>query len=534
MRSTFHGLETAKRSLFTQQAALYTTGHNIANANTPGFSRQVVNMQATRPIEAPGFMRSNAPGQLGTGVEYVSITRMREAFLDDQFRNENQLLGSWTVQQDTLEKLEKIVNEPSETGIRTVLDNFWKAWSDLSKDPESITGRKIVRETAKALADAFNSTSRQLAALSADLTENISIKADEINTKLTAIAELNAQIRRIEGLGDNANDLRDRRDLLVDELSKIVNVRVVELADGYTVTMGGVTLLAGSVVTPVSAASLESAFSSGDLTGGEVYGMIVSRDRYVADYQKQLDAMVQTLADGEIRVTIPEGSVLPDNTVLDVVMPDGSIQRGVVFTGASRTVPPGGITVIVKGLNGLHQLGYNFNTSGGGPEKGPPFFVAAGGGPLTAANIALNPAIDADPSRIATSMRTVVNGSGQEEVVRGNNQLALLISQLKDAAFDFSQSAAPLLQQGTLNDYFRSVVGQLGVQGQEAARQAENQRIIVDQIDSRRMSVSGVSLDEEMANMIKFQHAYNAAARVMTAVDEMLDRIINGMGLVGR
>ena len=96
MRSTFHGLETAKRSLFTQQTALHTTGHNIANANTVGYTRQVVNMQATRPLEAPGLMRSNIPGQIGTGVHFDSITRVREQFLDDQFRNENKSFGNWT------------------------------------------------------------------------------------------------------------------------------------------------------------------------------------------------------------------------------------------------------------------------------------------------------------------------------------------------------------------------------------------------------------------------------------------------------
>ncbi|GJM82091.1 hypothetical protein HMSSN139_45870 [Paenibacillus sp. HMSSN-139] len=134
MTSTFHSLETAKRSLFTQTMALNTTGHNIANANTDGYSRQTVKMSAARPLEAYGINRSVNPGQLGTGVEVVSVERIREQFLDEQFRNENKSLGAWNIQYDTLDKLQTIINEPSDTGISALVNNFWKAWSDLSKD----------------------------------------------------------------------------------------------------------------------------------------------------------------------------------------------------------------------------------------------------------------------------------------------------------------------------------------------------------------------------------------------------------------
>ncbi len=517
MRSTFHGLETARRSLFTQQAALSTTGHNIANANTEGYTRQIVNMQASRPIEAVGLQRSNAPGQLGTGVEFSSIKRIREGFLDSQFRNENKALGSWTVQNDTLEKLEAIVNEPSDSGFRTVLDNFWKSWSDLSKDPDNVTNRKIVRENAIALADTFNLTSKQLSDLSSDLTENIDVKVAQINSNLTSIANLNQQILRIEGLGNDANDLRDQRDLLTDEISKIINIEVMDTPQGYNINMGTVALVAGNTVTPATADSMQTAFSSGDLNSGEIYGLIVSRDLHVADYQSQLDTLADTIANGEVTLTIPEGSVLPEGTVLN----------GVAYTGTNRTLTSD-LTVQVDGINGLHKLGYTLNdplTSGGD------FFTSNSGGAITAASFQLNPAIAANPNIIATSMRTDMDG-GVERVIKGNNSLALLASGLKDSTFTFT--AGSVIGNGTIDDFYRSVVGQLGVEAREANRQALNQSVIVEQVNSRRLSVSGVSLDEEMTNMIKFQHAYNAAARNITAVDEMLDRIINGMGVVGR
>lgn len=177
MTSTFHSIETARRSLFTQTAALNTTGHNIANANTEGYTRQRVNMQASLPIEAYGLLKSTVPGQMGTGVEFSSIDRIREMFLDDQYRGENAAFGNWSLQADTLSKLEAIVNEPSDTGIRTVLDNFWKSWSDLSKNPEDPTARKIVVQTAQSLTDAMNYMSTQLNNLERDLTTNIDVKA---------------------------------------------------------------------------------------------------------------------------------------------------------------------------------------------------------------------------------------------------------------------------------------------------------------------------------------------------------------------
>ncbi|XID96182.1 flagellar hook-associated protein FlgK [Paenibacillaceae bacterium WGS1546] len=519
MRSTFHAVETAKRSLFTQQTALQTTGHNVANANTVGYSRQVVNMTASKPMEAVGLTKSTIPGQLGTGVEFSSITRIRESFLDSQFRNENKTYGNWSIQADTLQKLETIVNEPSDTGLRAVMDKFWKSWHDLSENPEDITARKLVRETAKAVTDAFNQTARQLEELSADITENIDVKVNQINTSLETISSLNLQIRRIEGLGDNANDLRDQRDLLMDELSKIINVTSVETADGgYQVLMGGVVLVDNDIVAPVTAAGLQASMAGGDLNGGEVYGMFVSRDQYVANYQQQLNTLVNGLANGDITVTIPAGSVLPEGTILN----------GVTYTGPNRTLA-NDLTVTVKGLNGLHQLGYTMMDP---PQAGGTFFVSKDGGPLTAGNISLNANILADAGFIASSMRTA---GTPESVVKGNKDLAMLISQFSEMKIDFSSVATgAVTAQGTVNDFFRSVVGQLGVEAEEANRQTTNAKIVVDQVESRRQSVSGVSLDEEMSNMVKFQHAYNAAARFMTSIDETLDRIINGMGTVGR
>lgn len=512
MASTFHSIETAKRSLFTQTTALSTTGHNVANANTEGYSRQKVNMQAAIPMEPFAFLHSTTPGQLGTGVEFDSITRVREKFLDDQYRNENTNFGSWSIQRDTLEKLEAIVNEPSNTGFRTVMDNFYKSWSDLSKNPEDVTARRIVKETTLALTDAMNQISRQLDALSQDLDSNIAVKANEVQGYLGNIANLNSAIVKIESLGDNANDLRDQRDLMSDKLSKIMNITVTDSPQGYAIQMNGQALVTGGAVQAVvDSAFLNAAYTAGTLTNGEVHGMIKSRDTLVSDYQKQMDELANTLANGDIEITLPAGSVIPATNALGLA--GGALAADTKVT--------------VKGLNGLHQLGY---TMDGTTTPGLPFFTATDGGTvITAGNISLNAEILADPNKIATSMRTV-DASGTETVIKGNNTLAILIANLKDTPM----KSADGLRNATIGAQFSAIVGQLGVQSQEAARQTSNSEFLVEQVDTRRQSVSGVSLDEEMANMIKFQHAYSASARFMTTYDQLLDKLINSTGMVGR
>ncbi len=513
MASTFHGIETAKRSLFTQQTALNTVGHNISNANTAGYTRQRVNMSAATPMEPFGFFHSTAAGQLGTGVEASTITRLRTSFLDDQFRGETQAQGSWQIQAETLDKLEKIVNEPSDTGLRTLVEKFWSSWSDLSKDPGNITNRQIVKQNAIALTDSFNQLSKQLTDLSGDLTNSTDTKAQQATSILSSIADLNGQIKRMEGMGDQANDLRDKRDLLTDQLSKLVNVNVAETADGYSIAMGGANLVAGTVSSVLTGAGLEASYQAGDLQGGEIFGTFKARDANVKGLQTQLDVLANTLVNGEFQVTVPKGSVLPGTTV--------PLADDTVMT--------------VKGINGLHKLGYTLEDPATAGLDFFTFDTAGGATGITAASIRLNPAINADPNKIASSMRTSTDAAGVTTVVKGNNTLALLMGEAKDKAFTIDlTSSGGSVSSATVGSYYNSIVGLLGVQSQEAQRKYSNSTAMVDQADSSRQSVSGVSTDEEMSDMIKFQNAYNAAARFMTAMDELLEKLINGTGTVGR
>jgi flagellar hook-associated protein 1 FlgK len=464
------------------------------------------------------------PGQIGQSVEVESIRRARDTFLDGQYYNENKNHGEWTVRSSVMEKIESIFNEPSEVSIQSAMDKFWSAWQDLSKEPDHIFARAVLSERAMNMTSSFNNASIQLTNYADDITEDIGVKTQEINLLTKQIAAMNKEIYRVEGLGNQANDLRDQRDVLLDDLSKIVNIAVQRVDKGYNITMGSVVLVnEWNEGTPLTTASFIEAYEDGDLKSGEVYGMVHAKEVIIPSYRVQLDTLAKTMAEGDVKVTLPKGSVLPEGTVLD----------GVTYTGPARKLTAD-LQVTVKGLNGLHRLGYTMDNT---LQPGADFFAKLpGNSTYTAASITVHPDIVANSKNIATSMGTYIDNGGTERVLQGNGDLAIVMSELRNQRinFDSGDPNLPLLPDGTFDGYYRVVISQIGVQGQEAMRQMELHDDILEQIDSRRQSTSGVSLDEELSNMITFQHAYNAAARAMTTFDEMLDKIINGMGVVGR
>ena len=244
--SNFLSMEIGKRSIMTHQTALSVTGHNIANANTVGYTRQSPTLVTTRPHYTPNLTSNSGIGQLGTGVEVAYLERLRDAFLDGQIRNENKTTGYWSAIQDTLAKIEVILNEPSNDGLRTVMDQFWESWQDLSAHPESESVRAVVAQRGAALADAFNHTYQQLTELREDVNAFVRVKVDEINSIAQQMADLNQQILSITIAGKQPNDLLDKRDLLIDELSRIADVTVNYDHNGMvSVQLGGRPLVQG-------------------------------------------------------------------------------------------------------------------------------------------------------------------------------------------------------------------------------------------------------------------------------------------------
>lgn len=524
MRSTFHGLETSKRAILTQQTALQTVGHNIANAASKGYSRQRVTLTATQPIEAPGMQNSTAAGQLGTGVQYDSIERLRDSYLDLQFRRENGSLSMWNVRKQTLDSIISMINEPSESGLRSVMDKFWNALEVLNRDPGLLSARIDLVGAAVNLADTFNELDVGLRGMEDDIAGNIERKVTQANVLIEGISNLHTLIRRTEAMGNNANDYRDQRDRLVDELSALVDVQVTETPDGnYTIMAAGVAVVvndAATLLTPDNAA---------DAASGELAGYMHAM-REVDLIRDQLNAMVDTLVNGEITVRLPNGYMTSSEmTALnDVELADGTI------IPAGTTIPAGSeitsmVELRVNGFNGLHQLGYTLPDA----QTGIPFFTSSDGSDtFTLGNIRVNDAIQKDTNLVAASGKYEMVGT-ERRAIRGNSDIAHALTALRDHVFTYPSDLTNL-SSGTIDDYFRALVGDLGTRSNNANRQSGNLKDLTDAIEIRRSEVSGVSLDEELADMLRFQHAYNAAARNLTTVDEMLDRIINHMGLVGR
>jgi len=232
MRSTFQGLEAAKRAIFTQQSALYTTGHNIANTNTPGFSRQRVDFKATDGFPNVAMNSPTMPGQVGTGVEAGSVQRYRDTFLDSQFRQQNMGLGYWSSQATGLHRMEEVMNEPSEQGLSKVMDQFWSSLEDLSVNPEDAGARAVVLQRGNAVAETFNYLNDRLTINKKDIGSQIDNTAFDVNGILRQIHDLNTQIGTIEPNGYLPNDLYDQRDLLIDELSNHLTIKVSYTSSG--------------------------------------------------------------------------------------------------------------------------------------------------------------------------------------------------------------------------------------------------------------------------------------------------------------
>lgn len=478
MSSIFFGLEIGRRGLQAQQRALDVTAHNVANANTPGYTRQEAVMAAADPIPVPSLHMPSGAGQLGTGVEITAIRRLRDAFIDLQIRNESRSLGYWEARQENLNKIEGIFNEPSDSGLQSVFELFWQSLEELSKNPESLAARSLVLERAQTLTETFNHLDSRLQELQQDLNATVKIKVDEINSLGRQIADLNQQILKIEVMGARANDLRDRRDLLVDQLAKIVPVQVQEDGRGVlTVTLGGCPLVQGAQLNRLAVVENDPGFydvvwetpkgREVAVDGGYLGGLLEMRDDYIPDLREKLDNLAAEFA---------------------------------------------------KEFNVIHSRGYDLNGDQGvnffvNGEKTAPDDITAD---ITAGNIALNPELLGHPEKIAAAT----------QIEKGDGSNALALAGLKHQTIDGLGT--------TFDDYYRSTIGVLGVDAQQAVRMKENQELLVSQLENNRQAVSGVSLDEEMINMIKFQHAYSAASRLITALDEMLEIIINRMGVVGR
>lgn len=528
MRSTFMGLETAKRGMFTQQSALHTTGNNIANANTEGYTRQRVNFKATEAYPSLGLNRPQIPGQMGTGVEVESVQRVRESFLDIQYRSESNKLGYWESRANALQKMEEIMNEPSETGLASSLDKFWQSLQDLALDPTNAGARSVVRERGNAVADTFNYLATSLKSVQGDLKNELDVSVKEVNSLANQLNNINKQISEIEPNGYLPNDLYDERDRLLDKLSSLANIKVSYNASG-----------GNALKISEGTATVEIVDDKGKVLGTLVDGKSQRVSEFSVTYRKITDEngnITEGLAEG-IKIGSKSINILDFNSA-------GKISGLIDSYGYSETLDDGS-SVVEYGLypdmlNNLDTMAYEFasefnavhregwNLRDYDANKNPidefdkedvDFFNVGSNAKGAASTLSLTDKIKESTDFIAAGRK--VDGN-LPEIGNGNNAVSL--SNVKNDVIDIGGTNT------TLQNFYEGIIGGMAVNAQEAERLTKNSTVLRDSVEERRQSVSAVSLDEEMTNMIQFQHAYNASARMISLQDELLDKIINGMG----
>lgn len=488
MRTTFGSFNIATSGLFASQRSLDTTSHNIANANTVGYSRQITLQRATMPTYDPS-------GVVGTGVEAYDIMRMRSSYLDVKYWGQNKTCQEWNVKQEQLETLEGVFNEPSNTGIRVVMDEFFTALEELSKKTGDTTCRVAVAEKANMLTTTINRNGRELINSIRDVNFSVKNKVDEINSLSEQIANLNKHIFGFELGGSKANDLRDQRNVLLDQLSSIVNITVAEMpgpnGNNYMdVKIGGITLINHINYNKLTTQD-EDVAGITDLGGGKISKVVWAG---VTDQEVNIQS-------GELKglLDIRDGNGEDFN------------YRGIPYYLNRLNEFAKSFTT---SFNTQHNQGVDFNG-----DQGQNFFFDDGTTEVNSINFKVDPDIIANPDTIAAS------GQGNGE---SNNDNVDLLIELREGKDMFATLT------GTPDDFIKSLLSALAVDSNQAKRMASNSQALVDQTDNRRISESGVSLDEEMTNMVKFQQAYNASARMITTLDGILDTTVNRLGLVGR
>lgn len=577
MSGIFGAFNTAKTGMTAQQRAITTTSHNIANAATVGYSRQRVKIETTRPISVAG-----QAGQIGTGAQVTAIERVRDSFLDYQIRGESSQLGKYNIKSDYLSQIEGIFNEPSDTGISTLMAKFFDAFQELSKQSTSSSTRTVVAQTTATLCDSLNATYTKLEKLKLDAQESIRTNVKDVNSLLDQISRINDEIRTVTVTGNTPNDLLDRRDLLIDELSYKFNITIEKTNfNGFDVKAEDTNSIRISPLVNSNPNGEISRFSyiSSVVKDGDAHVITYYRNGDTSSEANKQTIRVTGLSEEQVK-EIETTRVLWGNSKGQAIKSDGyPLKNGETISATQLMM----FTPKLGELNGAVEVQQSVNDymdqldkiaktlaltvnavhSGSTTIEGDelPFFVnrdtakydtngllilsSNNENSISAKNISINLEILKDVMKIKTT-----SGPDSGE---GDSTRALAIASLKNALIRVSDINESIISRedlftkggtsfgadgmtltnnvnGTkMESHFQDIIDKLGVQSQQSQRMVKNQSELLSSLEANKLSVSGVSLDEEMSNLIQFQHAYNANAKMIATLDEMLDVIINGL-----
>ena len=554
----FSALSSAKLGLLAQQLAIEVTGQNIANVETEGYSRQDVTFEANTPRHA---IKYGSMHQIGTGVRVAGIERAHDQFLFEQIMDEGDLTGSTEVKKEIFEQLEVLFNEGSGRSLNDALSSFFASVHDLATNARGLSERADLVSKAEHLASTFNQTGKQLFTIQRNIDATIETEVAEINSLTTQIGKLNESIHANEPASQyKANDLRDNRDRLVKELSKKIDIQLIEESDNQislTLKDGTALVLKGRVFKLSTSLNGDNdsfkdvniEYGSGlknitsTITGGELHGYLDMRDTEVKSALGKMNILSASFIQ-EFNGIHRAGFGIDRSSGLDFFSPlDVTVDHDVDNTGTAvvsmtnaspTTVSVDEFEIAFTGSNAFTLNNLTTNASSGTFTftTGSTFNIKDGfavtisgtaiaGDKVTfsvsegaASKMSVSSTITANTKKIAAG--TTTNGDG------GN---ALLMAGLQNKLVFNSVTLSSGSGSYTFDEYYNAVVSTIGIESFSAQATLRQQEGIMLQLNSRRESISGVSIDEEMIKMIKFQQAYNASARMISVVDEMLDTL---------
>lgn len=623
MASSFAGIEIGKRSLMAHSTQISTAGHNISNADTEGYSRQRVNVRAFDPLYRPDLERAQVAGQIGQGTDVESITRVRDELLDSRIVGQTNVESYWATREKYYAMIESVYNEPEEISVRGNMDKFWQGWQELSVYPDSDAARQAVVTRGQTLTDSIRQQFRGLSEIGKQIDGDIEATVRQVNDISSQIAAVNAEIVRSRAMGDNPNDLMDRRDLLVEKLANLINVTVDRKdPDEFMVHTDGQVIVQGSLARQIKSVPQIDNNGYGKLVwtdtgidaqlhGGTLGALIELRDKDIRSEVQSLNTMALNFADlvndvhrnavGKNNVTgldffvqhdfventngnydrngdgVEDSSYVFRMTGKNVLRPQEQIglEGTMTFNGASGNVnvsyyASDTVADVVNRINdsnaevkayldrnsnlvlkatssasmenpdfvirhvedsGMFLTGYSGILAQSGEGGAYDFNRADAVTSLDGAQFAVspvmspadymevNPAVTGDVRSVAAAFANTIGDADP-----GDARAAVEIAAMRNTKVMIGTGR-------TFDDYFAESVTNVGLKGEQAQNQLASQNKIMDDLRSLRDSISGVNIDEELADIIKFQHGYNAAAKFVTVQDELLDTLINRLGV---
>lgn len=586
MASTFLGINIGKSGLYTYQSALNTTAHNAANAETTGYSRQIINIRASKPISV-----SSTYGMVGTGVTATGITQVRNNYYDVKYRSNCAISGSYSTKSYYSTQVENYFNEIENSGVLVNLENMSNSLQELSKDPSSITVKTQLTQYGVSLTEQVNYLATSLAKIQEEANTELKNSCDRINSLSQQIATLTKQINTVEVNGVVANDLRDTRNLLVDELSQYANISVSENVVNndvgkttYVVKLDGKTIVDTTEYVKLQVVPTETKNNVNDING--LYTLMWSDGQEFNNTSPTLGGSLQALYqvrdgnNGSVftgKVETQTGNQITvtsenwNNELLLNIPESGTIRIGqndIEYKSFSFTVDANGkytytfeledssatknlvgeecsvgevvkykgipyymnklnefVRTMSKAFNEVHQTGQNANGTSGldffsavNKVTGEDYvFNGANASSyynMTAFNFSISQTIQNDPNNIATTS-DIANGVENADIVYS------LLNTLNDKT---------MFNQGSPESFFETLIADIAIDAKKVDTSATSQTTILDFIDTQRISVSGVDIDEEAMNIIRYQNAYNLSAKVVSVLDEVLDTLINVVG----